>query len=242
MCTVTFIRVKEKVFITSNRDEKHWRASASAPALHSLANNTVLFPKDAEAGGTWFAVQENGNAIVFLNGGWQNHVRNPPYRKSRGLVLLDIADQQMPLHAFLNNNLENIEPFTAIIWQDNQLFECRWDGLKKSHQALHAAMPHIWSSVTLYDENTIAKRKRWFEEWIEKKPEPSQEDILHFHQFTGDGDANNDLLMNRDNLVFTVSITSASFTDEMVSMKYIDVRNQQSYVHELILDKAITAK
>jgi len=242
MCTVTFIRVKEKVFITSNRDEKHGRAAAAAPALYSLRKANVLFPKDADAGGTWFAVQENGNAVVFLNGGWQKHVTVQPYRKSRGLVLLDLADQQMPLRAFMNGYLENIEPFTAVIWQDNQLYECRWDGIAKYHHALNAKEPHIWSSVTLYDENTIARRKKWFDEWLKKNPAPTQEDILHFHQFTGDGDAYNDLLMNRDNMIFTVSITSAFFTDEIVSMKYIDVRNQQSYLHELILNKAISAK
>ena len=242
MCTVTFIRVKEKVFITSNRDEKHWRASAAAPALYALKKSKALFPKDADAGGTWFAILENGNTIVFLNGGWQKHIPNPPYRKSRGLILLDFADEEMPFNAFIKSNLENIEPFTAIIWQDNQLFECRWDGNKKFHLALDAGIPHIWSSVTLYDENTIAKRRQWFEEWLKKNPKPSQEDILHFHQFTGDGDTNNDLLMNRDGFVFTVSVTSAFFTDEMVSMKYIDVRNQQTYLHELILNKAITAK
>jgi hypothetical protein len=242
MCTVTFIRVKEKVFITSNRDEKHWRPAAAGPALYPLKKMNALFPKDPVAGGTWFAVQENGNAIVFLNGGWQKHVPVPPYRKSRGLILLDLADHPMPLRAFLNIDLENIEPFTAIIWQDNQLFDCRWDGIEKFHQAMDAELPHIWSSVTLYDKHTIAKRKLWFEEWLEKNPEPTREDILDFHLSTGDGDAHNDLLMNRDNLVFTVSITSAFFTEEMVSMKYIDVRNKQSYLHELILNKAITAK
>ncbi|MBS1599998.1 MAG: NRDE family protein [Bacteroidetes bacterium] len=239
MCTVTFIRIREKIFITSNRDEKHWRAAAIPPAIQSLQQSHALFPKDRDAGGTWFAVQENGNAIVFLNGGWQKHIPDPPYRKSRGLILLDLIDQQLPYQAFLDIDLENIEPFTAIIWQDNQLFECRWDGAEKFHAALDSAMPHIWSSVTLYDQNTIAKRRQWFEKWIDKNPEPSQEDILHFHQFTGDGDTHNDLLMNRDNLVFTVSVTSAMFADEVVSMKYIDVREQKSHQHELIINKAI---
>jgi hypothetical protein len=242
MCTVTFIRVKEKVFITSNRDEKHWRSPAIAPALYPLKKTTLLFPKDSHAGGTWFAVGANGNAIVFLNGGLQKHISNPPYRKSRGLILLELAEQEFPLAAFLEINLDRIEPFTAIIWQDGQLFECRWSGSEKFHTTLDTFRPHIWSSVTLYDKNSIDKRQRWFESWITKNPEPSQDDILLFHQFTGDGDAHNDLMMNRNDFVFTVSVTSAVFTDETVSMKYIDIRNKQFHQHELILKKAIAAK
>jgi len=242
MCTVTFIPGNEKVFISSNRDEKHWRAAAIKPALYKLNSGNILFPKDADAGGTWFAVHENGSAIVFLNGGWQKHIPNPPYRKSRGLVLLDFAGQESPLSAFIETDLHNIEPFTAIIWQDNQLFECRWDGMEKYQQQMDENLPHIWSSVTLYDEQTIARRKYWFEEWLKKNPQPLQADILLFHQFTGDGDKHNDLLMNRNNIVFTVSITSAAFTNETVSMKYIDLRNQQSYLQDLVVNKVISVK
>ncbi|MEJ0104485.1 MAG: hypothetical protein WDO19_18810 [Bacteroidota bacterium] len=36
------------------------------------------FPKDGNAGGTWFAVHENGNVIVLLNGGFKFHESAPP--------------------------------------------------------------------------------------------------------------------------------------------------------------------
>ncbi len=233
MCTVTFIPVKEKIFITSNRDEKHWRLPAMGPSVYSMQSGRILFPRDANHGGTWFAVHENKNAVVFLNGAGKKHEPQPPYRKSRGLVLLDLTDNEQPLEGFRDIDLNNIEPFTAIIWQHNELFECRWDGVKKYQYRINKKLPHIWSSVTLYDEQTIAKRKSWFDEWVKQNPEPSQEDILHFHQFTGDGDLHNDLMMNRDNITFTVSITSAEFSDETISMKYIDIRNQQSYSETL---------
>ena len=237
MCTVTFIPGKEKIIITSNRDEKHWRMHATAPAIYQLNTGKVLFPKDGDAGGTWIAMHENGNAVIFLNGGFEPHTPKPPYRKSRGLILLDLIDGLDPCNGFMAINLNNIEPFTAVIWDEDRLFECRWDGAHKHCLQLDETMPHIWSSVTLYTPDVIQKRKRWFEEWLQKSNEPTQKDILHFHQFTGDGDNHNDLMMNRGQ-VFTVSITSMEIEKYKANVHYVDVQNQQPALHEISFEKS----
>jgi len=69
---------------------------------------------------------------------------------------------------------------------------------------LNAKEPHIWSSV-LYMMKYNCPAKKCLMNGL-KNPAPTQEDILHFHQFTGDGDAYNDLLMNRDNMIFTLAL------------------------------------
>jgi hypothetical protein len=242
MCTVTFIPVNNKIIITSNRDEKHWRSAAIAPLIYNAGTGKLLYPKDADAGGTWFAAHENGNAVIFLNGGFIKHEPKPPYKKSRGLLLIDLIDNKNPYAHFLEADLKNIEPFTAIIFDDEQLFECRWDGKEKYHLELNIHQPHIWSSVTLYDGEVITKRKKWFEEWLKKNPSPSQNDILYFHQFTGDGDAHNDFLMNREGLVSTVSITSIEMREDVALMQYADIKNQQTHQQELAITKATTPK
>jgi hypothetical protein len=242
MCTVTFIPVKDKIFITSNRDEKIGRSPALSSAVYNLQTGNVLFPKDTDAGGTWFAVHENGNAIVFLNGGWISHQTNPPYRKSRGLILIDLIDSEMPFHSFLVVCLHNIEPFTAIVRDDGELFECRWDGIEKYYCQLDKNLPHIWSSVTLYEEQVIEMRREWFIQWLQKNPDPSQEDILDFHRFSGTGDEQNDLLMNRDGNVFTVSISSAEITGAGVLFKYVDTLQDQTSVQELPFTKTSVEK
>jgi hypothetical protein len=241
MCTVTFIPSEHTVFLTSNRDEKHRRSPASAPAVYKAASGNILFPKDGDAGGTWIAVHENGNAIVFLNGSFVAHTPKPPYRKSRGLILTDLIDHPEPYNAFLDIDLHNIEPFTAIIWDDNRLFECRWDGSDKHISELDKSRPHIWSSVTLYDPGVISKRNRWFDEWISGTKRPSQEEILRFHQFTGDGDAHNDLKMNRGQ-VFTVSVTSLSLSRDHALMRYLDLKNDVSFQQQLVFEKSLAGK
>jgi hypothetical protein len=242
MCTVTYIPTKEFTFLTSNRDEKNWRTDAHAPAVYSFPSGKIVFPKDGDAGGTWIAAHENGNIVIFLNGGFKPHTPSPPYRKSRGLILLDIISHAFPLDAFAIIDLDNIEPFTAIIFYNNRLFECRWDGSKKHHHEVDAQAPHIWSSVTLYDEETIRKRKKWFDDWIAVNKNPSRDDILHFHQFTGDGDAHNDLMMNRNGKVFTVSITSIGIDGAGMKMNYLDLKNEQQYSGQISFESSIAGR
>jgi uncharacterized protein with NRDE domain len=58
MCTVTYFPLKDKIILTSNRDEKPNR---SAQEIHS--ENGIFYPKDPAKNGTWFAVTKSGNAI-----------------------------------------------------------------------------------------------------------------------------------------------------------------------------------
>ncbi len=238
MCTVTFVPGKDTVYLTSNRDEKSWRKDALPPRMYEFENGSMFFPRDADAGGTWIAVHENGNAIVFLNGAFMAHQPKPPYRKSRGLVLVDLLEASHPAQAFQSINLHNIEPFTAVVWDHRELFECRWDGSVKYQLQLDETRPHIWSSSTLYDENTILKRKGWFEDWLTRQHEPNQESILHFHQFTGEGDDHNDLRMNRNGVVYTVSVTSFSIHSEKARIQYLDLRNNQLFQDEFVIEKS----
>lgn len=241
MCTVTFIPSKHTVFLTSNRDEKQWRSPASMPSIHKGISGNILFPRDGDAGGTWIGAHENGNAIVFLNGGFFAHTPAPPYRRSRGLILVDLIDRPEPFNSFLTIELENIEPFTAVIWDDHRLFECRWDGDKKHVLPLDASEPHIWSSVTLYNPAIIQKRKQWFDQWIKERNMPSLQNILDFHLFTGDGDSHNDLKMNRGQ-TFTVSVTSMAISADRVQMQYLDIINDKSFQQELVFEKSMAGK
>jgi transport and Golgi organization protein 2 len=242
MCTVTFIRTADKIYLTSNRDEKHWRSNALPPAVYRFTSGNLMFPKDGDAGGTWIAAHENGQAIVFLNGGFIRHTPAPPYRKSRGLILLDLINADNAVACFEKIALEQIEPFTAIIWNEGQLFECRWDGVQKHKLQLNALQPHIWSSVTLYDEEVIKKRNNWFSNWLQKNKQLTQHDILNFHQFTGDGDAHNDLRMNRNGQVFTVSVTSMAITDEAIQMQYLDLKNNSAFTTNLTIEKSMAGR
>jgi uncharacterized protein with NRDE domain len=231
MCTVTFIPSGNEAYITSNRDEKYLRRPAIAPAKYRHQDITILYPKDADAGGSWIAMRDNGNAAVLLNGAFEKHIPSPPYKKSRGLVFLDMVKDDIAVRKFLYYDLANIEPFTLVVLEDKNLYECRWNGNKKFCKQLKHYTPHIWSSATLYDEQVVRKREIWFAKWLQCNSHPSQNDILNFHRFGGDGDEQNDLHMNRDGLVHTVSITSMKLNEEKGIMTYLDLKNNMMF-HE----------
>ena len=242
MCTVTFIPYKNSVFITSNRDEKQKRLPATPPQDYDFPSGKIFYPKDGDAGGSWFAQHENGNAVILLNGGFKSHEPKPPYRKSRGLIVLDLIDHDSAFDLFRSISLEDIEPFTLVIWEDNNLFECRWDGERRHAKMLDKTLPYIWSSVTLYDEIAAAKRELWFEQWLDSKSSFTQNEILDFHRFTGDGDSHNNLHMNRDGKVLTVSITGVEITESSAQITYLDLMEDKMYVQAIEINKELAGR
>jgi len=220
MCTVTYIPTAAGCFLTSSRDEKAVRAKALAPAIYLHQQQQLLYPKDAAANGSWVAVTETGTAAVLLNGAFEKHQPKPVYRKSRGLV---------PITAFRQVDLEEIEPFTLILFCAEQLFECRWDGQQKHILEMDTSARHIWSSATLYTPEKVEERKSWFNDWCAKNPSPTQPAIVGFHKFAGNGNCENSICMNRNNSMLTVSITSIHTTKDAASMLYYDLQEKSGF-------------
>lgn len=227
MCTVTFIPVKGRYYITSNRDEKISRKPAIPAKEYLFGDKTLIFPKDADAGGTWISLGDNGIAGVLLNGAFNKHIPAPSYRKSRGLIFLEIMSSHDPAVHFTAMDLSEIEPFTLVLLHQNDLCECRWDGKTKYCREIDRNIPHIWSSVTLYDSSVIRKREQWFAQWLNINRYPGPNDILEFHRFSGEGNLYNDLVMNRRNELLTVSITSIELQNDKGIVDYLDLSDLQ---------------
>ncbi|HEX4852352.1 MAG TPA: NRDE family protein [Puia sp.] len=233
MCTVSYIPGKDAVYITSNRDEKNSRKQAIPPIEYEFPTGMIIFPKDANAGGSWIALHENGNVAVLLNGAFEKHISNPPYKRSRGHIFIEIISVKRPVDYFNRFDFSGIEPFTMIIIEKKDLFECRWDGQINHCRQLRKSRHYIWSSATLYDKEVTKRRENWFAAFLNRTPLPSPNDIIHFHRTTGDGDTQNNLLMNRDGLYATVSITSVTLYKEEGDMKYVDLKDNKEYMRKI---------
>jgi hypothetical protein len=236
MCTVTFVPIHNKVFITHNRDEFVSRKKALPPSYHRVNGTTLLYPKDRKGGGSWVGINENGNAAVLLNGAFINHLPTPPYRKSRGIVFLEILSATDMLAIYRTIELYNIEPFTIILYNVPRLFECRWDGENKYIKEISSTEMHIWASATLYSHEDITKRKQWFQNWQSGNIVGINQ-ILDFHLHAGDGDPSNNLCMNRDTCK-TLSITSIELNEDGGQMSYMDLQNDLTYVKEISCQKS----
>lgn len=181
MCTVTYIPTARSILLTSNRDEHIGRPVAIPPQTYFLAGQPIVYPKDAQAGGTWITFRNGHSAAVLLNGGFERHRRQATYRQSRGIIMLEIVSSVDPVEKFNSIQLEDIEPFTLILFNGDQLRRCTWDGEIKHTTLLDTEKAHIWSSATLYDRTVQNQRETNLQEWLSEEFVPTPEKVLSYH-------------------------------------------------------------
>lgn len=235
MCTVSFVSSNGKTIITSNRDEKTIRPSAIPPKNYILKGKNIIFPKDLKAGGTWFAVDETGTILVLLNGTNEKHKVELSYRKSRGLVVLDIISSLSPKDFWEEINLEKIEPFTLVLFQNNELFQLSWNGNNKEKTLLENTKNYVWSSSTLYSSEIRKKRSTWFYTFLEKNPAISETKMLHFHRHTEAENQENGLVINRNNEMKTLSITQSVIEKNKVTTLHCDLIENEDFETSFII-------
>ncbi len=234
MCTVSFVCTNNKIIITSNRDEQVLRPSIE-PKNYLINNKNIFFPKDPKAGGTWFAVTDNATVLVLLNGASEKHKWQPPYRKSRGLILLDIISNQSPIAFWKEINLVGIEPFTLVLYQNQNLYQLRWNGLDRETVLLDTNKNYVWSSSTLYPKDIREKRAEWFYEFLETKPTISEKEMFNFHRYTENENLENGLIINRNDNLKTLSITQTVLEDNKVSMMHYDLTRHSEFENSFII-------
>lgn len=234
MCTVSFVHSKGKIIITSNRDEKVIIPNAIEPKSYLINNKKIIFPKDQKSGGTWYAVDEHSNVLVLLNGADEKHVISGNYKKSRGLIVLEIIATKSPFETWKTINLENIEPFTLVLYESLQLYQLRWNGEAKKTLVLNPNQNHIWSSSTLYSAAIREIRTSWFTTFLDTKPEVAETELFNFHRYTEEKNAENGLVINRNEVLKTLSITQTVIDKNIVEIHYTDLIADREFSNTFI--------
>jgi uncharacterized protein with NRDE domain len=222
VCTVTYLPLGQDNFIlTSNRDEIPSRQPSE---LFHDEENFLIYPKEPKHGGTWICISSTSKVICLLNGAFENHTKEKDYRKSRGIVLLEIIKSNINFKDFIHQyDLMGIEPFTLIVLEKNILYDFKWDSNQKHLFELDKNKAYIWSSSTLYNEDTKQLRQSWFDQWLTDNSEYSPESILKFHKSAGVGNPEIDLIMSRVNSkTCTISITQVIKSEHNISLIYED--------------------
>ena len=214
MCTVSYIPYNGGFILTSNRDESPFRETARPQKIQLHTQCEVVAPLDKENGGTWIALDIDRKKVAcLLNGAFVKHKRKLPYRKSRGLILME-AFQHSSFASFVNTvNLENIEPFTLILIEKSGLHVLVWDGVEKHEQILDVTKSHLWSSSTLYNAREQAQKQAVFEQFLEEFS-ISPNTVFELH-----GNHRKHFILDR-NEVKTVSITQIQVTADKTSLDY----------------------
>lgn len=233
MCTVTYIPPKgdNSFILTSNRDEKAFRPTVS-PKAYAIGVKKLSYPKDEKAGGSWFAVNENGKTCCLLNGAFTAHLKQEYHTVSRGAILLELTASDLSVQEFFaSKELGNVEPFTIVtVDQENSivknLSEFVWDGSNIHFKELNKNSPYIWSSATLYDEEHRNMRQKWFSQFLEESiGQITSENIYTFHSGSHSKDDSINVIMKREGGLKTVSITQVFSRKSTLFMEYSDLIN-----------------
>jgi len=219
MCLVSFIPLKNSIVISSSRDEHIGRKKPILIRDWISNKKNLTFPQDVK-GGTWIGYDNFNNFLVILNGGRTKHQRAAAYRKSRGLIVLDLLDAEDIISAWNNVDLTDIEPFTLLHYSTKgNLWEWIWDGQNKITTQLDTKTGHCWLSSTLYTPEERAKMTVKFHDALPDLKTPQA--IRSFH-------LENRYETKPGGVIYpaikTVSHTIAQFVDEDILFNYLNLR------------------
>ena len=212
MCTVSYIPQHNGFVLTSNRDENPNRKTLTPQRIFLDNGEIINAPIDESNNGTWIATTNRNRVACLLNGAFVKHERQLPYRKSRGLIVLEAFSYDSFSHFVEEIDLDNIEPFTLILAEKDKLQTLIWDGEKKYKENLDRSNNHLWSSSTLYDREIHTEKLNFFHNFIANNA-LTTEAILNLHGLYED----NLFILNRP-IVKTVSVTQVIVEDHAESV------------------------
>jgi len=215
MCIVTIFSEENGDFIlTQNRDESRLRPSSKEIETKNYNGINYTGPVDLHSGGTWTYYSDDF-VVCVLNGAYKKHQHRPPYRKSRGLIILELMNYKLIEEFVEKINLNEIEPFTMIMLnrQNNEKKILVWDGTKKFVENHSKEKLIVRSSSTLYDDGEKQRHKMIFENTDSVNPEK----IMQIHK---------EIKMNENPVfpgVITTSVTQIIRNGNTINLKFCPI-------------------
>ncbi len=148
--------------------------------------------------------------------------------------MLDIISAPSAIEAWKTIDLTNIEPFTLVLFQDNLLYQLRWNDIEKETVTLDATQNYIWSSSTLYAKEVREKRANWFATFIDTKPQVSEDEMYQFHRYAEGDNKEHGLVINRNDVLKTLSITQTVIDKNKVVLSHYDLQQQKKFTNSFI--------
>lgn len=173
MCILSIFSKQNGDFIlTHNRDESIYRQTSPNVQQNQFHGQMVIGPVDLNSGGTWIYHTQN-YVVCVLNGAYEKHEHRPPYKMSRGLVILELLKYKSIEEFISLIDLNEIEPFTMVMIdiknQEKQILV--WDGTQKFTEDKSTEPLIVRSSSTLYEESEKVFHRNAFENLQKVEPE-----------------------------------------------------------------------
>jgi len=191
MCTLSIIPLTggpRGYRLVINRDELRTRLPARRPAVFDGPGGVrAAYPIDADAGGTWVAVNDRGLALALLNGNPRPMPALPEavQRVSRGLIIPALVDAHGPgaaLERLGGLALGRFAPFRVVAADESTIADAVWNGSALAVSERGAA-PLCFVSSGLGD-GLVRPRLDLFDAMVGRgSPTPGVQDSFHRHRW-----------------------------------------------------------
>lgn len=219
MCSLSILDNGKQRFITMNRDEA--RSRHEYPALFYPDGGTkIVYPRDAQAGGTWFGVNCAGVVLALLN-----RYQDPQLegKRSRGwlipelLTLNSVSEMRGRFNAQFA--FDEYNPFDLVFIDAEQIIQLSWNGCVSNWQ-IHNA-PCFFTSSSLRPVDVIALRQAHFDEWLNSRIDLplTAEQIVHQLHWAEGADPETAIRMRRLQ-THSKSLCQVSLAPEMLALCY----------------------
>lgn len=216
MCIVSiFSKDNGDFLLTHNRDESRLRPFSDQIQTSGYHQKKWTGPVDLVSGGTWIYYSEKFAACI-LNGGYVKHSHRPPYRMSRGLLILELLRYDSIDQFSSAVDLEGIEPFTMMVASMNSTEKkiLVWDGSQRFVEDRSAEKLIVRSSTPLY---TVEEKSVHFKSFDELE-NPTPERVFELH------DRLKMLPNNQFETVQTTSITQINHQHHQTDLKFCPIQ------------------
>ncbi len=234
MCTLTYIAKPEEAIITVNRDEAPTRA-ASDPIIREENGFQFWLAPEPVSGGSNFVLDIiNQRLLVLLNGAFKAHKHVPPYRISRGVMMMEAFAFDTLREMEHSYDFAGIEPFTLLSFQGGRWEELRWDATASHHNAPPIGESRIWSSTKLYPAEAILYREKEFGDFLKNSRAVYHQQLFEMHRRFMDDSRGIGYRMNYEDRVKTVSVTQLVLKDGRMMLRYLDLNREPKQILERI--------
>jgi len=221
MCTMTWFTKGEGYELFFNRDERLSRSRAELPTLQSSAGVHYISPTDADAGGTWIAVNEYGVTVCLLNHYQFEQIATYKDWVSRGEVVREFSittDLNTAIERFENLVLEDYRAFRMFLIDPlgNNIL-CVWDG-HTGRIERNVTTPKSSSSV---DAKHVKQIRNDFFAELNLVQSKNSQDYLNYHASHLPNGSQESVCMHRGDAK-TVSLSHVRVSAQGVSFAYAD--------------------
>lgn len=173
MCIVSFYKEEDQILLTHSRDESIYRTTSTNIEKREWYGKTYYSPVDHEKNGSWIFYSEQYLACILNGGKIKPKELKPSYRRSRGLVLLDILKYNEVEEFIENEDLTGIAPFTILIHdrKNNKTFLLFWDEIQLDINDLSDETFIFRCSSTLYSFEKMKELENIFPKFNLSSPE-----------------------------------------------------------------------